>query len=158
MFFSALALSLAGLAASSPLSLQTRDSVPCGNVLIVAIRDSGEAPGFGSLAAMVNRTLEISLDPVAIALDYPASDVASEYDASVAAGAAELGTVIQEGIDQCFELMALVGVGQGAQVISDWIAGGVGIPPASDPDGRINSFSQFIWPHLSHYLVGACKD
>jgi len=157
MLLSTFILGLVGLAASSPLSLQPRQTPPCGNVLIVAIRDSGEAAGYGSLAAMVDRTVSISLDAVSIALDYPASNVTSEYDSSVAAGATALGALVTEAIDQCFELMALVGVGQGAQVITDWIAGGVGITPASDPEGEINSFSQFLRFHLL-YLVEVAKS
>jgi hypothetical protein len=117
---------------------------PCGG-LVVGIRDTNDDPFTGQMATLVNYTLEFSNSDdggdflESIMLDYPAvGDPIIDpdtYFASVQAGAAALTNLFEtQHICSHYTILA---AGQGAQVATDWIAGGVGIPakPVTESPG-----------------------
>jgi acetylxylan esterase len=132
MLTSTLTLCLVALAAAAPLALTPRQSCSSG-VYIIAARGSDEDPGYGSTASVVNGVLSAIPGSAAIALDYPASVLDPLYPDSVTDGINAMISLIESYVNSCGGKIVLVGFSQGANVVTDALAGGVDKPAALDP-------------------------
>jgi len=132
MLTSALALCLATLAASAPLSILPRETCYSG-VYVIGARGSDEDPGYGAVASVVSGVLSAIPNSGAIALDYPASILDPLYDDSVTDGINTMISLIENYVNSCGGKIVLVGFSQGGNVITDVLAGGVDKPTPLEP-------------------------
>lgn len=122
-----LVLSLAAFALAAPIDLLPRATCYTG-VYVIAARGSEEAAGFGSTASVVTGILSAIPNSGSIALVYPASVLDPLYPESVTDGVNAMITLIKSYANSCAGKIVLVGFSQGANVITDVLAGGVGKP------------------------------
>lgn len=133
MLTSTLILSLIALVSSAPLNiLQPRVTCYSG-VYVIGARGSSEAAGYGSVASVVSGILSAIPNSGAIALDYPASVINPLYDDSVTDGINTMISLIHNYVNACGGKIVLVGFSQGANVITDVLAGGVAKPTPISP-------------------------
>lgn len=132
MFSSAILLSLAALGSVSaaPLShLEARNTTVCySGVYAIGARGTTEDPGNGKTQSVITGILGAIPNSGSIALDYPASAVDPTYPDSVTDGIKAMTTLVQNYVDSCPGKIVLVGFSQGANVISDMLAGGTDKP------------------------------
>jgi acetylxylan esterase len=125
-----LSLGLAALAVAAPLISRTT----CySGVYVIGARGSDEDAGFGSTAPVVTSVLAAIPGSGSIALDYPASVFDPIYPDSVSDGVDALVSLIEGYANSCSGKIVLVGFSQGANVITDALAGGVDKPTPLSP-------------------------
>ena len=132
MLFTVFALVLALVSPATPVA----DG--CADVVVVGVRGSGQAPGFGDQVAPVIEELEAAIEGRglsvrSVALEYPAISVSDsfglvlltgDYDRSVRAGVDSLRATFDASRSSCPATeFVLVGYSQGAQVIKTALAG-----------------------------------
>lgn len=132
MLLSVFTLSFIAIAAAAPLAIIPRQTCYSG-VYIIAARGSEEDPGYGSTASVVNGVLTAIPGSGAIALDYPASVLSPLYPDSVTDGINNMISLIRNYVKDCGGKIVLIGFSQGANVITDVLAGGVAKPDPIDP-------------------------
>jgi acetylxylan esterase len=125
-----LSLGLAALAVAAPL---TRRATCYSGVYVIGARGSDEDAGFGSTAAIVTSVLAGIPGSGSIALDYPASVFDPVYPDSVSDGINTLISLVEDYANSCAGKIVLVGFSQGANVITDALAGGVDKPTPLSP-------------------------
>jgi acetylxylan esterase len=129
-----LLLLFAAFVSAAPLkSLLTRQTTCYSGVYVIGARGSDEDAGYGSVASVVAGVLAAIPDSGAIALDYPASIIDPLYDDSVSDGISTMINLIQSYVDSCSGKIVLVGFSQGANVVTDTLAGGVDKPTPISP-------------------------
>ncbi|TVY62783.1 Acetylxylan esterase [Lachnellula suecica] len=117
-------LALVTVAAASPLPDVLLPRATCyDGVYVIGARGSEEAAGFGSVASVVSGVLSAISNSGSVALDYPASVVDPLYDDSVIDGINAMITLIENYVDSCGGEIVLVGFSQGANVVTDVLAG-----------------------------------
>lgn len=132
MLASALLLALAALGSAAPVALETRQTCYSG-VFVIGARGTSEDAGFGSTASVVSSVVAAIPGSGSLALDYPASWLDPLYPDSVVDGINTLISTIESYVDACSGKIVLVGFSQGANVITDALAGGVDKPTPIDP-------------------------
>ncbi|KDR82469.1 hypothetical protein GALMADRAFT_87819 [Galerina marginata CBS 339.88] len=100
---------------------------PCAAVHIIAARGSTEAPGAGSIGAIVTEVQTKSTQTVSTsAVDYPAT--LTNYASSSAQGTKATIALLTSQAQACpNQKIVLVGYSQGAHVVGDALAGGGGV-------------------------------
>jgi acetylxylan esterase len=121
-------LTFAASAWAAPLGLNTRATTCYSGVYIIGARGTDEDPGYGSVASVVTSVIAAIPHSGGIALDYPASWADPLYPSSVTDGVNTLISLVQQYADTCGGKIVLVGFSQGANVITDALAGGVDKP------------------------------
>jgi len=151
MLTSLLALSLAALVSSAPVNILRRTTCYSG-VYVIGARGSEEAAGYGSVASVVTSILAAIPNSGSIALDYPASVLDPLYDDSVTDGINTLISLVQTYVDDCEGEIVLTGFSQGANVITDALAGGVDKPTPLDSSyaSYISAIAVFGDPTFTH--------
>lgn len=143
MLTSVVALGLAAVAVAAPLVPQTRTTCYSG-VYVIGARGSDEDAGFGSTASVVTGVLDAIPNSGSIALDYPASVLDPLYPSSVTDGINTLISLVESYVDSCSGQIVLIGFSQGANVITDALAGGVDKPtPLSTSYTSYSAFCLF---------------
>jgi hypothetical protein len=122
-----LALALAAVASAAPVALDSRATCYSG-VYIIGVRGTDEDAGYGSVASVVSSVLAAIPGSAGVALDYPASWLDPLYPESVTDGINTLIGLVENYADSCSGDIVLVGFSQGANVITDALAGGVDKP------------------------------
>ncbi len=121
---SALALGASpALAVKAPLT-------PCAVAHVIGARGSTEAPGFGSMAALVKKIQgDVKATVSAQAVVYPAALL--PYEPSVVKGDEAVKQELTEEVERCpSQKIVMVGYSQGAQITGDALGGGGGNAPA----------------------------
>jgi acetylxylan esterase len=124
---SLLTLVLAAVASAAPVALDSRVTCYSG-VYVIGVRGTDEAAGYGSVASVVSSVLADIPDSTGVALDYPASYLDPLYPISVTDGINTLISLVESYADSCSGDIVLVGFSQGANIITDALAGGVDKP------------------------------
>lgn len=145
MLTSFLTLSFVALVSSFPV-IFPRTTCYSG-VYVIAARGSEEDPGYRSTASVVSGILAAIPNSGAIALDYPASVFDPLYDDSVSDGITTLISLVQTYVDDCEGEIVLTGFSQGANVITDALAGGVDKPTPLTPSYA--AYSEFCFFSLT---------
>jgi acetylxylan esterase len=140
MLTSIITISLAALVSSAPVILP-RTTCYSG-VYVIGARGSDEAAGFGSVASVVSSVLSAVPNSGSIALNYPASVLDPLYDDSVTDGINTMISLVQTYVDDCGGEIVLTGFSQGANVITDMLAGGVDKPTPLAPSYA--AYSRFL--------------
>ncbi|KAL1890886.1 hypothetical protein Sste5346_008027 [Sporothrix stenoceras] len=117
-------LTFAAAAAAVPVYLAIRTTCYSG-VYVIGARGSEEAAGYGSVASVVSGVLAAIPNSRGIALDYPASVLDPLYDDFVTGGINTLISLVESYASSCSGNIVLVSFSQGANVITDALAGGV---------------------------------
>lgn len=153
MFATLLNLFFVTLVSSAPLtSLLPRATTCYSGVYIIGARGSDEDPGYGSVGSVVSSVLSAIPNSGAIALDYPASVIDPLYPDSVTDGINTIVSLIQNYVNSCGGKIVLVGFSQGANVITDTLAGGVDKPTPISPSyaAYITAVTVFGDPSFTH--------
>jgi acetylxylan esterase len=133
MLFSISTLFLAATASAAPLAVLPRQTTCFSGVYVIGARGSEEDVGFGSVASVVAGVLSAIPDSGSVALDYPASVFDPLYPTSVTDGINAMVGLIKSYVNAgCGGKIVLVGFSQGANVITDMLAGGVNKPTPLD--------------------------
>ncbi len=127
MLPSVLTLALAVAVSAAPVVLDTRATCYSG-VYVIGARGTDEDAGYGSVASVVSGVLAAIPNSGAIALDYPASLLDPLYPDSVVDGINTLISLVESYANSCGGKIVLVGFSQGANVVTDALAGGVDKP------------------------------
>lgn len=122
-----LALVLAAAASAAPVALDSRATCYSG-VYVIGARGTDEDAGYGSVASVISSVLAAIPGSAGVALDYPASYLDPLYPASVTDGINTLISLVESYANSCSGDIVLVGFSQGANVITDALAGGVDKP------------------------------
>lgn len=101
-------------------------------VYVIGARGSEEAPGYGSVASVVTGVLAAIPNSGSTALDYPAAILDPLYPESVVDGISAMTSLVENYVNSCGGKIVLVGFSQGANVVTDMLAGGVDKPPPID--------------------------
>ncbi|KAF3402829.1 hypothetical protein DPV78_004382 [Talaromyces pinophilus] len=146
-----LSLGLAAVASAAPVALERRATCYSG-VYVIGVRGTSESAGYGSTASVVNSVLAGIPGSGGVALDYPASWLDPLYPTSVTDGINTLISLVEDYANSCSGDIVLVGFSQGANVITDALAGGVDKPTpltASYID-HISAITVFGDPTFTH--------
>lgn len=122
-----LALVLTAVASAAPVALDSRTTCHSG-VYVIGVRGTSESAGYGSVGSVVSSVLAAIPGSAGVALDYPASWLDPLYPDSVTDGINTLISLVKNYADNCSGNIVLVGFSQGANVITDALAGGVAKP------------------------------
>ncbi|KAF2670782.1 putative acetylxylan esterase 2 precursor [Microthyrium microscopicum] len=147
-----LTLLFVALVSCAPLAILLPRTSCYSGVYVIGARGSEEDAGFGSTASVVNGVLAAIPNSGSIALDYPASVFDPVYPDSVTDGINTLISLIKNYADSCSGKIVLVGFSQGANVITDALAGGVDKPTPLSPSyvSRISAIAVFGDPSFTH--------
>ncbi|TVY54826.1 Acetylxylan esterase 2 [Lachnellula cervina] len=147
-----LAVSLVTLASAVPVDLLTRQTTCYSGVYIIGARGSEEDAGFGSVASVVSGVLAAIPDSGSVAVDYPASVLDPIYSESVTDGINAMTTLIENYVGNCSGNIVLTGFSQGAEVVTDTLAGGVDKPDpiSAKTAARISAVAVFGDPTFTH--------
>lgn len=133
-------LSLSLLAATASAAPLLPRATCYSGIYIIGARGSEEAPGFGSVQPVVTSLLAAIPNSGAVALDYPASVLDPLYPDSVTDGINAMEGLITSYVNDCGGEIVLVGFSQGANVVTDVLAGGVDKPePISAGDAAYST-------------------
>jgi Cutinase len=116
-----------GLAAVAIVATnQASATTDCADVHVITARGSTEAPGEGSIGALVTQIVNASDQTVSrAAVDYPAT--LTNYASSSAEGVSALTTQLTDQVKKCADQkVVLTGFSQGAHVVLDVLGGGGG--------------------------------
>jgi len=147
----ALLLTLVTLGSAAPIALEARQTCYSG-VYVIGARGTDEDAGFGSTASVVTSLVAAIPGSGSIALDYPAAYLDPLYPDSVTDGINALISLIESYVDACSGKIVLVGFSQGANVITDTLAGGVDKPTPINPSyvEHISAIAVFGDPSFTH--------
>lgn len=125
---------LATFAGAAPL--KARQTTCYSGVYMIVARGSDEAPGEGKPEQVADAVAGQIPDSASVAVVYPASIADPEYSESVVDGINNAISLVQNYVDACGSQsnIVLIGFSQGANVMTDALAGGVDKPTPLSTD------------------------
>lgn len=154
---------LAGLATSTPLELQERQSCP--GVYVYGARETTAPPGYGTSQGLVNMVVQAYSGAQSSAIDYPACGGQGQcggipYEQSAQQGTAAVVKAVTDLNNRCPDTkIVLVGYSQGGQIMDNALCGGAGATLTGNALAAVNAAIFMGDPHNVNglpYNVGTC--